>query len=71
MWKVLRGCEKKCRWLPIGTLVVRTLHRGGHPPRLSQSLRPRRGTEPSHCSFLQTMHRQAPIASNGLNLCFQ
>ena len=27
-------------------------------------------TEPSHCSFLQTMHREAPIPSNGLNLCF-
>ena len=27
-------------------------------------------TEPSHCSFLQTMHRGAPIPSNGLNLCF-
>ena len=27
-------------------------------------------TEPSHCSFLQTMHREAPIPSNGLNLRF-
>ena len=27
-------------------------------------------TEPSHCSFLQTMHRGAPIPSNGLNLRF-
>ena len=27
-------------------------------------------TEPSHCFFLQTMHREAPIPSNGLNLCF-
>ena len=27
-------------------------------------------TEPSHCSFLQTIHRVAPIPSNGLNLRF-
>ena len=27
-------------------------------------------TEPSHCSFLQTIHREAPIPSNGLNLRF-
>ena len=27
-------------------------------------------TEPSHCSFEQTMLREAPIPSNGLNLCF-
>ena len=27
-------------------------------------------TEPSHCSFLQTMHQGAPIPSNGLNLRF-
>ena len=27
-------------------------------------------TEPSHCSFLQTMHRGAPTPSNGLNLRF-
>ena len=27
-------------------------------------------TEPSHGSFLQTVHRGAPIPSNGLNLCF-
>ena len=27
-------------------------------------------TEPSHCSFLQTMHRGAPIPLNGLNLRF-
>ena len=27
-------------------------------------------TEPSHCSFLQTMHRGAPMPSNGLNLRF-
>ena len=27
-------------------------------------------TEPSHCSFLQTMHRGARIPSNGLNLLF-
>ena len=26
--------------------------------------------EPSYCSFLSTMHRGAPIPSNGLNLCF-
>ena len=28
------------------------------------------GTEPSHCSFLQTMHRGAPIPSNRLNVRF-
>ena len=27
-------------------------------------------TEPSNCSFLQTMHRGAPVPSNGLNLRF-
>ena len=27
-------------------------------------------TEPSHCFFLQTMHREAPIPSNGWNLRF-
>ena len=27
-------------------------------------------TEPSHCSFLQTMHLGAPIPSNGLTLRF-